>query len=559
MKAENIYVEINDSVSEVVEKIINSQSETVILIIPENAKISESILNFRLIKREALTANKKLFISSDAEEVLLMAKESAIKIAEMSQLSRPKVKNKILIGDIKPPKRAKATLSTQPKETIFDGFKTELKKRVKEKESDISDIEQKDKRFFTDYFDQERFNKIEISEKEIRRERPKRIKIRMGKFGRIVLGAILTLFIITFVFIYFLAKAEINIVSNKFLWEEQMPVLATEGLVEVDEANFKIPLTAFEFSRTISETFLATEIKNIESKAKGIIRIYNAYSSNPQTLVATTRFMTTDGKIFRLINQIVVPGAKVEDGKIIPSYIDAEVIADKAGESYNIGPTKFTIPGFQGTPRYEKFYGESLKPMIGGYIGQTKIVGQSDIENAKKKILDIAGISLIEELKAKISPTDILLEDAKELILSNVTTSPKLGEKADEFQINAKVILRALIFKEEYIKQIFVNLATKENLQFKNKELFNCYFNYGIPRIDFDRKLLSFPVSAKLIFRDKVNTDEFKNQLSGKNIKELEGFFKYYNNIEKININIWPKFLKFMPLNEKRIKITLDE
>jgi len=52
MKAENIYVELNDSVSEVVEKIINSSNETVILIVPENARISESILNFRLIKRE---------------------------------------------------------------------------------------------------------------------------------------------------------------------------------------------------------------------------------------------------------------------------------------------------------------------------------------------------------------------------------------------------------------------------------------------------------------------------------------------------------------------------
>jgi len=59
MKAENIYVEINDSVSEVVEKIINSTNEAVILIIPENARISESILNFRLIKREADAANKK--------------------------------------------------------------------------------------------------------------------------------------------------------------------------------------------------------------------------------------------------------------------------------------------------------------------------------------------------------------------------------------------------------------------------------------------------------------------------------------------------------------------
>jgi len=75
-----------------------------------------------------------------------------------------------------------------------------------------------------------------------------------------------------------------------------LPVLATINIKEVDYNNFQIPLFYFESSRTITQKFPATEIKNIEAKAKGTIRIYNAYSSSPQTLVATTRFMAPDGK-----------------------------------------------------------------------------------------------------------------------------------------------------------------------------------------------------------------------------------------------------------------------
>ncbi len=609
MKAENIYIDINDSVSDIVEKIINSSSDAVILIVPENSRVSESILNFRLIKREAVAAGKDIYINSDVEEVLFMAKDAGIKVVELSQLSRPQIKDKVLMGDIRPPQKRKNISikddssiennenfikkqenvsnireeekidKNEGKEKIekmnfsFDDNKTKNKKEKKIK-LNIDDIPP-NKKFFTDYFEQDQFDEIEISEKEMKRMRPQREKIHFGKLGQILLWAIGIIFVFSFIFIYFLANAKVNIVSNKYVWEKELPVIADTSVEKLDEKNFKDPLTGeilsfdennlviplkyFEFSRTLSKNFEATEVKSIEAKAKGIIRIYNAYNSSPQTLVATTRFMSPDGKIFRLVNQVVVPGAKIENGKITPSYIDAEVIADKPGENYNIGPTKFTIPGFQGTPRYETFYGESLEPMKGGYIGETKVVGQSDVDKAKQEILNIALVSLNEELKSKIPPTAVVLDDAKQLTLAEATTTPNIGEKADTFELSAKVILKALVFDENDIKQLFELLALKENSQLKNKELFESHFEYGVPRVDFnERKLLAFPVLAKLTFRDKIETSQFKNQLSGKSTKELEDFFKKYDNIEKVDVSIWPNFLNFMPLNNNRIQVLVD-
>jgi hypothetical protein len=604
MKAENIYIDINDSVSDVVEKIINSSNDNIILIIPENAKISESILNFRLIKREATSANKTLYINSDIEEVLLMAKDLDIKIVKLANLSRPKMNDKVFLGDIRPPQKRNNLIKKTTKDNFkksvefvkenkeeneinFEEEKNKVEKNreradkekpmSKEKKEEIKNFNKtSDKKFFTDYFKQEQFNEIEISEREMKRIKPERKKIHFGKLGRIILWGIGIVFVFAFIFIYFLANAKVSIISNKYNWEKELPVIANTNIEKIDENSFKDPLTKkmlpidennliipleyFEMSRNINQTFKTTEVKNIESKAKGVIRIYNAYNSSSQTLVATTRFMSPDGKIFRLIDKVVVPGAKIENGKIIPSYIDAEVIADKPGESYNIGPTKFTIPGFQGTPRYETFYGESLKPMTGGYIGETKIVGQSDVNKAKQKILDIAFVSLNEELKSKIPPTAVVLDDAKQLILVESTTTPKIGEKADEFELSAKVVLKSLVFDENDIKKLFEILARQENSQLNDKELFKYSFNYGAPRVDFsDKKLLSFPVLAKLTFRDKVNEAEFKNQLSGKSTKELEDFFRQYKTIEKVDIFIWPSFLKFMPLNNDRIQVMVDE
>ena len=65
----------------------------------------------------------------------------------------------------------------------------------------------------------------------------------------------------------------------------------------------------------------------MSQKAQGTLTIYNAYSSAPQTLVATTRFVTPDGKIFRLTNEVTVPGAKITNGQIVPSSINAPIAA----------------------------------------------------------------------------------------------------------------------------------------------------------------------------------------------------------------------------------------
>jgi len=559
MKAENIYIEQNESVSEVVEKIINSESDSVVLIIPYNSKISESILNFKLIKREAAAADKKIFISSDEEEVILMAKEAGIKLLDMAEVNKPKVKHSAILGDIKPPKR-KTVKKTEKEEEILPEVEEIVNEVEKKRKSVTKETEKpKEKKFFTDYFDEDHFSEIEIDEKEIKRERPKRaIRFKLGKGGKIVIGAIAGFLVLTFLFIYFLAKAEVNVISKKTIWQEQMPILAASNMNQVDETMFKIPLTAYEFRRTVTQKFLTTEIKNIENKAKGTIRIYNAYSSEPQVLIATTRFLSKEGKLFRLVNKVTVPGAKIENGKIVPSYVDAEVIADKAGEDYNIGPTTFTIPAFEGTPRYSKFYAESFSKMTGGYIGKAKIVGQSDFEKAKSQIINIASISLNEELKSKLKKGDIVLDDAKIFTLDNVSTNPQIGEKADEFEITGKVILKALVFNEDDIKQVFIAEAKKNNPQFEDKEIFSYQFNYGAPRVDFDKKLLSFPVEAQLVFREKINPDDFVNNLTGKSIKELESFFKKFSNIEKVDISIWPNFLKFTPLNSSRIKLLID-
>ena len=99
--------------------------------------------------------------------------------------------------------------------------------------------------------------------------------------------------------------------------------------------------------------------------------------------------MSPDGKIFLLTKNITVPAAKISEGKIIPSSIDTDVVAEKAGADYNIAPVKlFTIPGFKGGPKYNAFYGESKDSMAEGFVGEIAYPTPADITSATQKIKD---------------------------------------------------------------------------------------------------------------------------------------------------------------------------
>ena len=101
--------------------------------------------------------------------------------------------------------------------------------------------------------------------------------------------------------------------------------------------------------------------------------------------MATTRFATSDGKIFRLASTVTVPGATVVNGQITPSTISAPIIADQPGPDYNVGPVaRLTVPGFQkDAARYSGFYGTIASSTSGGYIGKKAVPTAADVVAAR--------------------------------------------------------------------------------------------------------------------------------------------------------------------------------
>lgn len=137
--------------------------------------------------------------------------------------------------------------------------------------------------------------------------------------------------------------------------------------------------------RAATTTVAASGTAKVSRQAAGIITIYNTYGEASQRLIANTRFEAPDGKIYRVRDSITVPGTtKNADGSLKAGTITATVYADSPGVDYNrSAATRFTIPGFKGDPRYDKFYGQSQGPISGGFVGNEPAVLPAELAKAE--------------------------------------------------------------------------------------------------------------------------------------------------------------------------------
>ena len=456
-------------------------------------------------------------------------------IVEVSLLGMEKDKPKKMIKmtDIVPPSKKEEEFVTRIE--VPTSVPTDVGTEVGEKKEEEIEIEEK-------------IEKEEVIQPEILEEAPveeERIftedlfTSKSKKKKKIfVLTGVICLIILGIIFCSTLSKAEIVIKpkTEKIQFQTELNVNKNVAFIELD--NNRIPGQFFQVEKEEQREFPATQEKELKEKAKGIITVYNQYSSAPQT--------------------IVIPGAKVEGGQIIASSIDIEVEAAEPGDKYNIGPVSFTIPGFKGTSKYIGFYGKSTQPMTGGVVGKVKVVSEEDIQGAT----DVLAVELKgkakKELEKKI-PSDLkILEDTilEEIIESS--SNIEANQPAERFTLKVKVAAKVLGFNEnDAISLINDNLKSKIS---EDKSLISdtIEFSYTITDINLEKGTAKLACDVEENVAWNINLEEIKRALAGKNEIEVRQYFASRVEIESVKVIFWPFWVKNIPSKEDKIKITLD-
>ncbi len=525
-REDKIFLEPEDDIKKLLKLLKEIKSFLVVVSIPKNSILGRSINNFELLKKEVEKLNKEVWIESVDEHILELAEISGFKAfnpifkEEIKAVTDilPRIKKKELISRPKP-LEAKMTEFIQEKEVR----ETKIFKKTRKEKSSLSEI----------------------------------LKISAWVCVFVVIGAI-----VYFSLFWFLPKARISITFKKEVINFQNLVEANKDFFEgkIENNKITIPGELISVSKNLVMKFPASGREKVEKKAKGKLTIYNVFSSAPQTLVANTRFLSPDGKIFRLDKQVVIPGAKVIEGRIEPSSIEVEVTADKPGEEYNLKSVSgiWRIPGFQGTPRYEGFYAKAFGPFSGGFIGEKQVPTKEDIEKAKTKMTELLKTALENQflvVKEKLK----FLEGSSDFKITQINVNEEVDEKG-QFEVFLETTMKKIGFDEEILKKTIVD-DFKKNL--KNK------INYELDLTDFEMKYnnvsgnfeqgsLVFVINGRIIFKPSFDIEKFRKEISGLSRFDLANLIYNLPGLENARISLWPFWVNSVPRFQSRIELKVD-
>lgn len=404
-----------------------------------------------------------------------------------------------------------------------------------------------------DVFPPKKTKYIKKFEKEIETKISSRPKFEFPKFNfkSFFLFAVILFFSLLISVSFKFSKAEIKI------WPATEELKLTEKLVvdtkvnKVDLKNKIIPGKIFESEETFSEEFSATG--KILKKAQGTIRLFNEYTTQDEIWLAGTRFVSSEGKLFKSKDKISIPGAKIENGKVKASYVDVPVEAAEGGAEYNIGPSEFSIVALKGTPKYFKYYGKSFEAMKGG--GEFSKVEKEDLEKAEKSLIEIAKSKAIEILKSKIPAEFLIPENSFTIEVLEKNSTAKEGDEIEKFNFQVKIKIKSIAFLKEDLSNFAKDYISSQltpgkvayfpSLKLDPKtEIFN---------FDLGKTTLYLEMASKAY--NTIDLSSLKKGLAGKNIKEVNSFLLSQPEFSKVQINIFPFWLKSIPKDIDKIEI----
>ncbi|MGC9046628.1 MAG: penicillin-binding transpeptidase domain-containing protein [Minisyncoccia bacterium] len=290
----------------------------------------------------------------------------------------------------------------------------------------------------------------------------------------VIVGVIMIIGLVIGYITYFMPSVNIYLTFQRYNSDFHFTVNANTGIAAPMVNNNQIislPGEILTSEKNITLSFPASTKTAVQQKAKGILTIYNAYSSNPQILVAGTRVMAPNGKIYLLDNRVTIPGAQIVNGNIQPSSLDVAITASGPGESYNIRPvTGWKIPGFEGGPKYDAFYGQNKNDISGGFSGIKTVPSNSDIQNATSSAIKQLQDLLNAQTSILVLPQFKLLPQAQYFKLETINVNTSTNEN-NEFTVFAQAKMQSLVFRESDLQQVIINTTKNDLIKNQNWSL----------------------------------------------------------------------------------------
>lgn len=371
---------------------------------------------------------------------------------------------------------------------------------------------------------------------------------KKGKLSKILIAFASVLIVGFMIAIFVEGKGTVVIYPETRDVNFEEVVYIKAGEAEIDLKENVIPGEYFDEKLNFEDTYEATGYDETATKAEGTITVCGEFSGSGLKLVKNTRFLSAEGALtYKAVSAFTVPAK---------DCIDVAVIADEAGDKYNIASGTFSIPGLQSTEYYTTIFGElkNGQKIEGGSISEQKVITEKDVALAedlfKEKYLEQAKQSLISNLEA-VGTYLYFDEDFEQTFTKFIILGSK-GDKVDNFKIQATITTKVLIFRKSDIDNYVEKklLLKEENRSFVPNTLTKEF------SIAEGENAFNLKVGAQTY--SNISEILILNDIKGQSLEDCKNILKGFSEIKSADISASLFWKNKLPSNKDNIKIEID-
>ena len=568
-KKKILFVQIDEEITHIFERVEKLPYSEVYLVVPKRAILLQSSVNLKILKQKLAEIGKGVALITNDVNGMKLAYQAEIKVFDHWNMEAD-------AAEIKQEKEPETAL-LKPIAASQNEVEDELPSRLPKKKSSIFEVVKHKKRVggggrgflaFGEYFAQwwEGIKKARLESKNVG------LYLTPGKkrwIFAVVASSLLVFFVIAYVAL-----------PGATLYIEPASSVISKGINVTFEQNpsdgHSLKVYEIETDAKYTLTHSATGIESEGANASGKLTIINT-SGVPRTLIATTRFQTEDGAVFRIPSDVSVPSGTVSS----PGKLEVTVLADALdangaalGERGNIGPSRFFLPGLREDSR-DELYGESYEAMTGGTTLVYTKVTEDDLTAAKAKLESELKEKAVAALRKEVlslgntQGLDLkLLEHSDALVYSAALIDVPyelVGQEMDSFEMTGSLSISGVSYDSDALYNILKTEIV--SVQTPGKQLVSVdEGSVSLVVLEVYIVNLVYKVTAQIqgIEEYQIDPDQeggaelaekIKEHIAGKSVEEATNYIQNLPEVNQVEITVWPFWSPTIPNLPENIKI----
>jgi hypothetical protein len=565
---DTIYVDVDDEITGVIDKLKNSDKKVVALILPKRASVFQSIVNMKLLKRAADGSKKNMVLITSEAALLPLAGVAGVHVAK-NLTSKPSI-------PIIP------TGLQEDESAITDAGET-----IDDKEPDLNApvgelAAASGAKPSSDGVETVNLDDGPVSDNELTPAGPKNFgpptaaaaaaakkdkknkKLKIPNFQRfrlvlILLGLLIVLLIIGFLFANAnLPKATITVKTNSTKVDTNLNLNLSTGVTTLDAPNSTMPAKLVSQQKAYTASVVTTGQKNNGNIATGSVVMTEQTCGNipdgaPSDVPSGTGLSSNGLTFITQQDTQFSPNPSGHNGKCLTfsAASNTPISAQNGGASYN-GASTFSVAG---RPDISVQVAASVS---GGTDNIVQSVNQNDINNAKAKISTsdpTVEQSLINSLNQ--AGYDFAIKASYSPGTPSVTPSQPVGSIANNVTVT-ETITYTIFGVHRADLQVLMDNNINSQIDASKQSILDDGINSATYSVNTaTSETAQIAVSGVAIAGPHLDTASIKKISAGQKPTDIQSQLKTNPNVTGVTVKLSPFWVSSVPKNNTRITVII--